>query len=138
MFFISLCTFPILPTYFEINSAYGNIFLSSFIPFLSLSPSPFFICFHPTRRHLSCLVLKQGFWVSSDAKLTNLWHACPKLIAENFLGMRHSLLSTYFISFAQPAVLHCEEHACIYIYTFLTPYRLYTIYHRYQKPHKSE
>jgi hypothetical protein len=43
---------------------------------------------------------------------------------------RHSLLSKFFISFARPASLYFEIH--LYIYTYLTVYRLYNKYRCYQ------
>ena len=49
---------------------------------------------------------------------------------KDFLGTRDSLLPQFFISFARPASLHCEER--VYIYKYLTAYRMYMNYRCYQ------
>jgi hypothetical protein len=63
--------------------------------------------------------------------LTNLWRACPQSHAERFPW--HSTFSAVpilFISFARPASLYCEEY--VYIYIYMTPYRLHMNYRCYQ------
>ena len=84
--------------YFEIYSAYGKFFLSSFYTLLTSISFPIFYSF-PSNTSSSVLSYpKSGLSVSFGAGLINLWHACSNLNAENFLGKRHSLLSQYFTS----------------------------------------
>jgi len=56
------------------------------------------------------------------AGLANLWHACTKWQAENFLGMGHSLLSKFFCALA--ASLYCETYVYtrVYIYIYIYIY----------------
>jgi hypothetical protein len=58
-----------------------------------------------------------GWWTfllrsfsSIFSRLTNLWHACPEWHAQRFLW--HATLPTrkFYISFARPNYLYCEEH----------------------------
>jgi hypothetical protein len=60
-----------------------------------------------------------------SARLTILWHACPKWHPESF--PLHAAVTDipYFISFARPACLYCEEyyiHMYIYIYIYIYVY----------------
>ena len=51
---------------------------------------------------------------SSTAGLPNLWHACPKWHVEIFpWHAEFTAVPTFFISFARPASLYCEEHVCM-------------------------
>ena len=67
--------------------------------------------------------------------LTRLWHACRKWHAESLPC--HAAFPAVITSFcfAQPASVYCKE--CVYIHTYLTAYKLYMVYHYYQK-HCSE
>jgi hypothetical protein len=48
---------------------------------------------------------------------------------KDFLGTRHSLLTLFFISSAQPASLYSEEYVCVCVaaYSLLMNYRRYQI-----------
>jgi hypothetical protein len=65
--------------------------------------------------------VEQRWWTYGESAKTGM--------QKDFLGTWHSLLYQYFfISSARPASLYFEE----YIYTYLTAYRLYMNYRRYQ------
>jgi len=66
--------------------------------------------------------------IKRKSELANLWDACANGTWEDFLGKWHSLLSQlFFIFFARPVSLCCEEH--VYLSTYLTAYRLCKNYH---------
>ena len=53
-----------------------------------------------------------------------MWHACPTWHAERFPW--HAVFNAvpnFFISFARPASLYCDEY--VYIFMYLTAWRLY-------------
>ena len=89
-------TFRAPPCTLRYTAHTENSFFLLFIPFLALSPSLFFIRFHPTHRHPSCLILNQGFqfpleqgW-STYGTRAQIWtpktflargiHCCPNIL----------------------------------------------------------
>ena len=82
--------------------------------------SPCFACLNIHLLQIQILLSKAEH---SIAGLANLWHACPKWHAERLpWHVAFTAVPIFFISFAWPVSLCCEEY--MYIYTYLTAWRV--------------
>jgi hypothetical protein len=64
--------------------------------------------------------------------LTNLWHARPKHMWEDFLGERNSLLPLLIFYFFRSTKACTLCTTCVHTHTYLSVYRLYINYRYYQ------